>query len=70
MTTTTNSTGKPAPIKTGGCPECDMGIQRAGTAEAYCPSCGWPDPEGARRRTLEIIRTKLRIRVRVGTCRF
>ncbi len=60
MTVTINSAGQPTPIKTGACPNCGMGIQRAGTADAYCPWCGWPDAETARRRTWEIVTTKPR----------
>jgi len=56
MTVTLNSVGKPIPIKTGGCPWCGMGIQRAGTAEAYCGWCSW--------------KVKPRIRVRAGTREF
>ena len=52
MTGTLNSAGKPTPIKAGGCPWCGMGIQMAGTIEAYCGWCAW--------------KAKPRIRVRVG----
>ena len=43
MTSNINSVGKPTPIKTGGCPECGMAIQRAGKPDAYCGWCPWPD---------------------------
>ena len=41
MTGTLNSAGQPTPIKVGGCPSCGMGVQRAGTADAYCGWCPW-----------------------------
>ena len=63
MTVTIDSAGRPTPIKTGACSNCGMGIQCAGTADAYCPWCGWPDAEAARRRTWEIVTTKPRFRV-------
>ena len=56
MTVTIDSAGQPTPIKTGACPNCGMGIQRAGTVEAYCGWCHW--------------KAKPRVRVPVGTCRF
>ncbi len=41
MTGNVNSAGEPTPIKAGGCPECGMGIQGRGTADARCGWCGW-----------------------------
>lgn len=42
---TINSAGNPTPIRTGGCPWCGMGIQSAGTPDAFCGWCPWPDLE-------------------------
>lgn len=63
MTGAISSAGKPTPIRAGGCPECGMGIQGAGTAEAQCGWCAWPDPEAYRERMARL-RAKPRVSVR------
>lgn len=67
MTITLNSVGKPIPIKIGGCPECGMAIQRAGTAEAYCGFCWWPDRKAFVARMAVLLKSaKPRFRVPVN----
>ena len=69
MTGNLNSAGRPTPIKHGGCPWCGMGIQGAGTADAYCGWCPWPDAEDFARRMARLLKSaKPRVRVRVGPC--
>ena len=71
MTGTINSAGKPTPIKHGGCPECGMGIQRAGLADEHCGWCPWPDAEAYAERMARLRKwAKPRVRVRAVTCEF
>lgn len=71
MTGTINSAGKPTPIKPGGCPECGMGVQRAGTPKAYCGFCWWPDRKAFAARMAVLLKwAKPRFRVPVNTREF
>ena len=59
-----------AALKAGGCPACGMGIQNAGTADAYCGWCPWPDAAAfAERMRILAEQFKPRVRVQVGVVR-